>query len=107
MKLRSPYLRSALRRAAPALVAVLLIGLCASAVQACPTCKAGLESHDPNQGDLVSAYMWSILFMMSMPFAILGTVGGCMYLSIRRARTRASRRQTAPAAGQFRDALPA
>ena len=58
----------------------------ASAADACPTCKAGLGAHDPAHGDLVTAYMWSILFMMSMPFTLLASFSGYMYYLVRKAR---------------------
>ncbi|MCA9184766.1 MAG: hypothetical protein R3E01_24400 [Pirellulaceae bacterium] len=55
--------------------------------QACPTCKNGLADSG-NGGDLVSGYFWSIVFMMSMPFLILGGLGTYLYLEVRRARAR-------------------
>jgi len=35
---------------------------------------------------MARGYFFSILFMMSMPFVIIGTFGGAAYFSIRRAR---------------------
>jgi Na+-driven multidrug efflux pump len=64
------------------LVALLLAGV----ASACPTCKEGLAEADPQQQSIAAGYYYSILFMMSMPFAILGTFGSLAYLSIRRAR---------------------
>lgn len=49
-------------------------------------CKAALESSDRNQGDYVSGFFYSILFMLSMPFAILGCFSTYMYALVRRAR---------------------
>ena len=44
-------------------------------------CKTTLDgSNDP----LVGALNVSVLFMMAMPYAILGTVGGWIYFSSRR-----------------------
>jgi uncharacterized paraquat-inducible protein A len=63
------------------LVALLLAGVAA----ACPTCKEGLAEADPQQQSVAAGYYYSIIFMMSMPFAILGTFGSLAYLSIRRA----------------------
>ena len=68
---------------AMALIMVLLI---ASVAAACPTCKDGLAHSDPHGKSIAAGYYYSILFMMGMPFAILGTFGGLAYLSIRRAR---------------------
>lgn len=65
-----------------AVIALLLPQL----ASACPSCKAALASQDASQGDIVSGYFWSILFMMSMPFTILGSFSGYMYLAVRRAR---------------------
>lgn len=63
-----------------------LAALCAiaSAAVACPNCKETLS--DPQNLSIARGYFYSILFMMSMPFAILGTFGSFAYLSIRRAR---------------------
>jgi hypothetical protein len=36
----------------------------------------------------VRGYFWSILFMMSMPFLIIGGLGTMFYLDVRRARRR-------------------
>jgi len=63
-----------------------LVLLIASVAAACPTCKEGLAQHDPHGQAIAAGYYYSILFMMSMPFAILGTFGGLAYLSICRAR---------------------
>jgi heme/copper-type cytochrome/quinol oxidase subunit 2 len=51
----------------------------------CPTCKDGLAG-DPAASGLVQGYFWSIVFMMSMPFLILGGVSAYFYYEICRAR---------------------
>jgi p-aminobenzoyl-glutamate transporter AbgT len=75
-------LKSYFRWIAPLAVVVAL----ASVAAACPTCSEGLASSDPQHQSLAAGFYYSILFMMSMPFAILGTFGGLAYSSIRRAR---------------------
>ena len=67
------------------LIPVLMLGLAATA-HACPGCKEALASGDGPQGDIVSGYFWSILFMMSMPFTILGTFGIVVYRAMRKAQ---------------------
>ncbi|MEX1224212.1 MAG: hypothetical protein WEA31_06650 [Pirellulales bacterium] len=62
--------------------------LIAPLAAACPNCKDGLAENSTEQAQLVQGYFWSILFMMSMPFLILGTFSSCMYVSVRRARNR-------------------
>ena len=70
-------------------VAVLLAAaFAATDGHACPTCKQGLGEDDPATQAMAAGYFYSILFMMSMPFLIVGTFGSFAYLSIRRARAR-------------------
>ena len=77
-------------RASVFLAAVFLFVLFGAGVaSACPMCKAALAGQE-GQGDLVSGFFWSILFMMSMPFTILGAFSGYMFLLVRRAKVHAS-----------------
>ena len=69
-----------------------LIATFASIASACPNCKESLA--DPQQHSMATGYYYSILFMMSMPFAILGTFGSLAYLSIRRARAQQEAERT-------------
>lgn len=62
----------------------LLVLLGSAPAWACPTCKNGMAGND----GLVAGYQWSILFMMSMPFTILGLFSAYMYWEVRRARAR-------------------
>ena len=55
-----------------------------SIASACPMCKEALSN---GGGDLVSGFFYSILFMLSMPFLIVGGLGTYMYLLVRRARS--------------------
>lgn len=73
-------IRSVQRVVLVAIFASLLAGVAA----ACPNCKESLA--DPQHASMARGYFYSILFMMSMPFAILGTFGSLAYFSIRRAR---------------------
>ena len=73
------------------LVVLLLVFLAvavlfSSVALACPNCKNTLAQNDSQQRNLAAGYYYSILFMLSMPFLIAGTFGGCMYLAVRRAR---------------------
>lgn len=63
-----------------AIIASLVLLLAAQPALACPGCKDNLtEQH-------VNAYGWSIIFMMSMPFLILGTLSAYFYYEVRKAR---------------------
>lgn len=59
----------------------------ASAASACPSCQTAL-GNDSTQGDLARGIYYSILFMMAMPFAIVGTFGGLAYRVIKREQRR-------------------
>jgi hypothetical protein len=61
---------------------LLLVGVAA----ACPTCGEGIGQSDPHGKSLAAGLYYSIIFMMSMPYLILATLGCIAYVSIRRAR---------------------
>lgn len=67
------------------LSSVLLVGLTStSSIQACPMCKAALaNSEDPAVAARPKAYMYSILFMISMP-ATLATLFGISFYRMSR-----------------------
>jgi hypothetical protein len=70
----------------PGIFALALCLFLTAVADACPTCKVALSNHDKSRGDMVSGYMWSILFMMSMPFMILSGFSSYFYILVRRAR---------------------
>lgn len=78
------------------LLAVILVALMVGDALACPMCKAALGSHDSGHGDLVGGFFWSILFMLSMPFLIFGSLSTYMYMLVRRARREQAERKAAP-----------
>jgi hypothetical protein len=59
---------------------------------ACPTCREGLADNPAGQS-LARGFYYSILFMMSMPFLILGTLGTVAYRSVQKAKTEQSQPQ--------------
>ena len=67
-------------------IALALAIVLVQAADACPGCKDAIDANDPAKSRIVAGYFWSILFMMSMPFVILGSFAGCMYVAVRRAR---------------------
>jgi uncharacterized membrane protein len=73
-------------------IAVLLIAFAAvvivleAAAVACPTCKESLGHSDPARANMVRGYFWSILFMMSMPFLILGGLSALLWWEVRKAK---------------------
>ncbi len=69
-----------------AAIVLALVLLLASVAAACPTCQEGLAQNDPHGQSIAAGYYYSILLMMSMPYIVMGTLGGLAYVTIRRAR---------------------
>src|SRR5262245_49153265 len=65
---------------------LVMVMLLAGIAAACPTCGEGIAQSDPQGQSLAAGMYYSILFMMSMPYVILATVGCVFYFHIRRAR---------------------
>ena len=84
MNLPRQLFRSRVLGAMTICVALAIVALSAEVASACPSCKAALANQ--GKGDLVKGFMYSILFMLSMPFALLGSFSGYMYVLVRRAR---------------------
>ncbi len=82
--------RSLLTFARYAITLIVLVAVVTAATTtfACPTCKEGLAKDNPSAQAMARGFFFSILFMMAMPFVIIGTFGSAAYLSIRRARER-------------------
>ena len=57
-----------------------------SVASACPSCQQALA--DGSQGDLARGIYYSILFMMSMPFAIVGTFATLAYRAVKNEQRR-------------------
>ncbi|MCZ6625182.1 MAG: hypothetical protein O7B35_13295 [Deltaproteobacteria bacterium] len=63
------------------------------AVQACAVCLTGAAGADP----IADAFNWSILFLMAMPYTIVGSIGGWLFYAHRRAtEKRGGLREKAP-----------
>ena len=73
--------RAAVYSAAAAAVWLLLTG----AAEACPMCKEAIASQQGG-GDLKSGFFYSILFMLSMPFTIFGSMSGYFYWQVKKAK---------------------
>ena len=97
-------MRPRLRTAVLLVVACLVFAAAATDAAACPMCKSALASHDRTHGDWVTGFFWSILFMLSMPFVLLGSFSTYMYLLVRRARREASQHTGLQGGGLKREA---
>jgi len=91
----------------PALMALVVVLALATLARACPNCASGEQERAG--GDIVSGYFWSILFMLAMPFTILGSFSGYMYYLVRKdraARAAAGEPQTSAAQRAANRSLP-
>ena len=75
-------------------VVLTFLVLHATVTYACPGCKQALDTAEGEQANMVNGYFWSILFMLSMPFTLIGLFSGSMYLAVRKARREANQNLT-------------
>lgn len=73
-----------------ALILVSAVAYCTVA-EACPGCAEAQAGQGAERGGIVRGYMLSIIFMMSMPFLLVTTFGGYVFLHVRRTRLEAKR----------------
>ncbi|REK09386.1 MAG: hypothetical protein DWQ37_18265 [Planctomycetota bacterium] len=81
------YLPTWITRALAVSLAITLLLGAASVAVACPSCQQALDA-DGSQGDLASGLYYSILLMMSMPFALVGAFAGLAYRAVKREQRR-------------------
>lgn len=68
-------------------LAALVFGwLAPNAAEACAVCLTAASEGDRT----ADAYNWSVLFLMGMPYTILGSVGGWIFYAHRRAAKKRS-----------------
>jgi hypothetical protein len=67
--------------------------------EACPTCKDNL-TRDGQLTGMARGYAYSILFMLSMPPLIFGSLSAYFYWEVRKARRAQAAVQHDPATGQ-------
>jgi len=79
----------------PALILVLLF---ATAAEACPGCAEAQAGQGPERANIVRGYFWSIVFMMSMPFLMVGGFGTYCYAHFRKVGQSQAAAPTTPAA---------
>lgn len=71
-----------------ALVFMLAVSLLAVEVFACPNCKDGVNTSDPDGLNLARGYFYSILLMLAMPFTLAGSFAAYVWREVRRQKVR-------------------
>jgi hypothetical protein len=84
----------------PVLLAAALVVLLMGVAVACPNCKDGVDTSDPDGLNLARGYFFSILLMLAMPFTLVGSFGCYVWREVRRQR----RAEAAAAAEPVTDA---
>jgi len=74
--------------------------LSTAAAEACPMCKTALGSGAQH---FINAWGASIVFMLSMPFLLVGSFSVYMYILVRAARAEQAAKQASPA---YASAMP-
>jgi hypothetical protein len=59
--------------------AAMVVTLFPGAAHACAVCLAGVSPDDP----LTDAFNWSVLFLMAMPYAVVGSIAGWLFYTYR------------------------
>ena len=91
-----------IRRLITVSLCFLVVVSIAATASACPSCKQALGA-DGSQGDLARGIYYSILFMMSMPFAIVGSFGFMAYRAVKREQRRVAEAEIAQRQGAEQD----
>lgn len=95
MRREAQITRSRLPGAVTFLAAIALALVLTSVASACPTCKDNL-AHNPATANLARGFYYSILFMVSMPFVIFGSLSAYFYWEVRKAKARQLAESTKP-----------
>ncbi len=54
-------------------VAFIISLLSAREAMACPNCKEAVSATSSEAADMADGFNWSVMFMLSVPFSLLGT----------------------------------
>jgi hypothetical protein len=61
---------------------IMLVG--AGGARACPNCKEAVSLGDSEATNLSNGYNWSVIFMISVPFSLMGTGALAIHRAVKR-----------------------
>jgi hypothetical protein len=67
-----------------AIIVILAAAMLSPSAQACPSCKEAIGSQTGEGARMKDGYFYSILFMVAMPFTLLGTGAFLVTRAVRR-----------------------
>jgi heme/copper-type cytochrome/quinol oxidase subunit 2 len=82
-----------LKRIIPVALAMLFVLALVGIAEACPGCAEAQAGQGANRGNIVRGYFWSICFMMSMPFLLVGGFGTYCYVQFKKLKAKAAAEQ--------------
>jgi hypothetical protein len=65
-------------------VAILACAWAPSPALACPNCKEAVSASEGEVASSANGYNWSVLFMLSIPFSLLGTGAFIVHRAVKR-----------------------
>jgi heme/copper-type cytochrome/quinol oxidase subunit 2 len=86
-----------LNRLLPIALALVVVLALATAAEACPGCAEAQAGQGPERANIVRGYFWSIVFMMSMPFLMVGGFGTYCYVQFKKLKVNAAAAAQSPA----------
>jgi hypothetical protein len=93
------------RLIAIALTAAFFLAL-SSVAEACPGCADAQAGQGADRANIVRGYFWSIVFMMSMPFMLIGGFGTYCYVQFKKLKVGTAAEQSPVPADSTAEAEP-
>ena len=64
--------------------ALLILLLAAGGARACPNCKEAVSLQSGEAANLSNGYNWSVIFMITVPFSMMGTGAFAIHRAVKR-----------------------
>ena len=65
-------------------LAALFVVEAASVASACPNCKEAVSASEGQVANMATGYNWSVVFMLTVPFSLLGTGALVVHRAVKR-----------------------
>lgn len=68
----------------PIMTALLILLVGATGARACPNCKEAVSLGNGEAANLSNGYNWSVIFMITVPFSLMGTGAFAIHRAVKR-----------------------
>ena len=65
-------------------VALMIMLACGPSATACPNCKEAVSLQSGEQASQADGYNWSVMFMLIVPFSMMGTGAFAIHRAVKR-----------------------